>query len=171
MRTLLLLRHAKSDWKRQTSGDFDRPLNRRGRNNAVHVGQWMKQHHLHPDRVICSPALRTRETLQLLRSKLDIPDACIHFDDRAYLADAQTLSTILTRCPHDINTVLLIGHNPGMELLLEYLCGSDIPLSEKGKLMPTATLAQIALRDDWRALCAGAGKLIKITRPGELTRT
>ena len=128
----------------------------------------MKQVHLHPDWVISSPALRTRETLEHLRSKLDIPDTCIHFDDRAYLADAQTLLTILTQCPHDTNTILLIGHNPGLELLLDHLCGPDLPLPEDGKLIPTATLVQIALPDDWRTLSAGAGKLIQITRPSEL---
>lgn len=168
MRTLLLLRHGKSDWKQQASEDFDRPLNERGRDAADRVGQWMKHHHLPPEWVICSPAARTRETLALLRAHLTVPDTLIDFDDQVYLADLGTLLAVLAHCPQDMNNILVIGHNPGMEELLEYLCGENLPLSAKGKLMPTATLAQIALPDDWRRLAARSGKMIHIIRPDEL---
>ena len=104
----------------------------------------------------------------LLRAHLSVPDTLIDFDDRVYLADPGTLLAVLARCPQDMNNILVIGHNPGLEELLEFLCGEQLPLSSKGKLMPTATLAQIALPDEWRGLTARSGKLIHIVRPDDL---
>ena len=167
MRTLLLLRHAKSDRTQPVSEDFDRPLNQRGREAADGVGRWMKHHHLQPEWVVCSPAARTRETLTLLRTHVTIPETLIDFDDRVYLADVETLLAVLARCPQDVNNVLMIGHNPGLEQLLLYLCGEGLPMSSNGKLLPTATLVQIDLPDDWRALSARAGKMMHIVRPSE----
>jgi phosphohistidine phosphatase len=167
MRTLLLLRHAKSDRDQPVIEDFARPLNARGRAAATRMGAWMKEHHLQPEWVICSPAVRTRETLSLLREHLAIPDTLIDFDDRVYLADSATLLGVLARCPEDMNNVLLIGHNPGIEQLLAHLCGEPLPLSATGKLMPTAALAKIALPDDWHTLPLRAGKLSHIIRPEE----
>ena len=167
MRNLFLLRHAKSDRTQQIT-DFDRPLNGRGRDAALRIGKWMKRHRIQPEWVICSPALRTRETLDLLRSKLKISDELIDFDKRAYLADVRTLLAILARCPKDMSNILLVGHNPGLEELLDYLCGPNLPISEKGKVMPTAALAQIALPDEWRKLASRTGKLTRIVRPGDI---
>lgn len=163
-----MLRHAKSDRQRQYLTDLDRPLNERGRDAARRLGKWMKRRQLEPEWVTCSPAVRTRETLQLLRSHLDIPDALINFDDRLYLADVEMLLKVLARCSRDISNVMVIGHNPGLEQLVEYLCGEDLPLSSKGKLLPTASLVQIALPGDWRALAARSGKLEGIVRPEDL---
>jgi len=168
MRTLFLLRHGKSDWKQEVSADFDRPLNERGRDASDRVGQWMRQHHLQPEWVVCSPSKRTRETLAQLRAYLSVPDTLIDFDDQIYLADIASLLAVLTRSPQDVSNVLLVGHNPGMEQLLIYFCGESPPLSKKGKLMPTASLAQIALPDDWHALAPASGKLVQIIRPEDL---
>ena len=165
MRTLLLLRHAKSDRDQPVVEDFARPLNARGREDAARMGGWMKEHHLQPEWVICSPAVRTRETLALLRTRIAIPDTLIDFDDRVYLADLTTLLAVLVRCPQDMSNVLLIGHNPGLEQLLVHLCGEALPLSAKGKLLPTAALAQVALPDDWGSLPSRIGKLVHIIRP------
>jgi phosphohistidine phosphatase len=168
MRDLLLLRHAKSDRQQLSSGDISRPLNKRGRGAALRVGNWMKRHRIRPQWVICSTALRTRETLDLMRSEVNIADELIAFDKRAYLADVGALLAILARCPEDMNNILVIGHNPGMEQLLDYLCGPKLPLSEKGKLMPAGTLAQVSLPDDWRKLAPGSGKLARIIRPEDI---
>jgi len=169
MRTLLLLRHAKSDRGQPALEDFARPLNSRGREAAARVGAWMKKHHLQPEWVVCSPSARTRETLALLREHLAIPGTLIDFDDRVYLADVPDLLEVLARCPEDMSNVLLVGHNPGLEHLLAYLCGEPLPLSAKGKLLSTAALAQVALPDDWHGLPLRAGKLIHLIRPEELT--
>ncbi len=168
MRTLLLMRHAKSDWAQLGLTDFDRPLNDRGQKAARRMGLWMKEARVQPDWVICSSACRAQQTLDGLREPLSMPDTQIQHEARAYLAAPDTLLSLLADCPHDKAHVLLIGHNPGLEELLTHLCGNTVPLSKTGKLMPTATLAQIALDDDWHHLDSGSGRLIEIVRPREL---
>lgn len=167
-RNLYLLRHAKSDWNDQGAEDSERRLNERGRGAAKRIGLWMKQQGIQPKQVICSPAARTRETLELLRNHVKIPDTQISFDDELYLAAVQTLLSILAQCPQEQNDVLLVGHNPGIEELLAYLCGENLPLSKKGKLMPTATLVHVALPGDWHRLAPNSGKLVSIVRPEDL---
>ena len=104
---LILMRHAKSDWDDPLLSDFERPLNRRGRDNAVRMGGWLKQHGFLPDAVLCSAAARTRETFALL----DI-DASVTFEQRLYLAPAQVMLRCLKTAEAD--TILMIGHNPGI---------------------------------------------------------
>ena len=168
MKTLLLFRHAKSDWGNPGQADFDRPLNERGSKSAKRMGEWMKQQHIQPEWIICSPAQRAQETLSLLRHSISIPDTLVQFDERVYQASLSTLLEIIAQCPEDMDNIMLVGHNPGMDELLTYLCGANLPLSSKGKLMATATLAQISLPDDWQQLKSECGKLQQITRPGEI---
>lgn len=169
MRTLLLMRHAKSDWDQPGLSDIERPINQRGQDTASQMGAWMKAQHIQPEWIICSNACRAQQTLAGLRQHLTIPDSLIHIEEGAYLATPDSLLALLANCPSDMDHILVIAHNPGLEELLYHLCGPDLPLSDKGKLMPTATLAQVALDDDWQQLLAGSGKLIAITRPRELT--
>ena len=168
MKTLLLFRHAKSDWGNPGMQDFDRPLNERGKKSAKRMGTWMKEAHIQPEWVICSPAVRARETLQNLRKQLDIPDTLVQFDDRLYLADVAKLLEVLSQSPQDMDYIMLVGHNPGLDDLLVYLCGPNLPLSSKGKLMATATLAEVCLPDDRQQLSPQCGKLLRIIRPGEI---
>lgn len=168
MKSLLLFRHAKSDWSDLELKDFDRPLNKRGNKAAVRMGRWMKDKQIRPQWIVCSTARRAQQTLQGLRKHLVIPDTQINFQDRLYLADVATLLALLARCPRDSGPVMMIGHNPGLEELLLYLCGPDLPLSSKGKLMTTATLAQVSLPDDWQQLAPRCGKLQRIIRPGDI---
>ena len=169
MRTLLILRHAKSD---QACGlaDHERPLNERGRKAATRIGVWMKENNLQPELVICSSATRTQETLELLRKSLTIPDTLVHIEERAYLASTETLLQLLAESPDDMDQILLVGHNPGVEALLTYLCGTDLPLTASGKLMTTANLAQVGLPDDWRGLTPGCGMLKQLVRPCDLPK-
>ncbi len=170
MKTLYLIRHAKSD---QHGGlaDFDRPLNQRGQAAAVKIGLWLKQKHIQPEWVICSAAKRTQQTLEGICQHISIPATLIDYNERAYLANLYTLLELLGQCPEDMDHILMLGHNPGMEELLIYLCGSNLPLSNKGKLMATATLAQICLPDDWHQLPSRCGKLIQIIRPSEIKQS
>ena len=168
MKSLLLFRHAKSDWGDPDLKDFDRPLNERGEKSAERMGSWMKKSHIQPEWIVCSSAKRAQQTLQGLRKHLDIPDTLINYEDRLYQADTYTLLDIMAQCPQDMDNIMLIGHNPTFEELLIYLCGSKLPLSPKGKLMATATLAQVNLPDDWQQLAPKCGKLQQITRPGEI---
>jgi len=168
VRTLILLRHAKSDWQHEGLSDIQRPLNSRGHKDALTIGKWMAEHHLTPEWVLCSTAQRTRETLAQLNKSLTIPESLIQFEERLYQASLEQLLQLLDQCPQDLDQILLIGHNPGVEQLLGYLCGNTVPLSSSGKLMSTATLAQVALPDDWKQLPEGCGKLLDIIRPKEL---
>jgi len=168
MKTLLLLRHAKSDWNHPDLTDHQRPINSRGQKAAAKIGKWMKENHVQPEWIICSSATRARETLAVISEHLHTPESLMHFSDDVYLADVETLLQVLAGCPEDIDHVLLIGHNPGMEELLTYLCGEELPLSDNGKLIPTATLAQITMPDDWQKLQHCSAKLSQIIRPKEL---
>ncbi len=168
MKSLLLFRHAKSDWGDPDLKDFDRPLNERGEKSAARMGRWMKENHIQPEWIVCSTAKRAQQTLQCLRKHLDIPDTLIIHEDRIYMADVATLLDIMAQCPEDMDHIMLIGHNPTLDELLYYLCGPNVPLSAKGKLMATATLAQVSLPDDWQQLAPECGKLQQIARPGEI---
>jgi phosphohistidine phosphatase len=166
-RELFILRHAKSDWDSGAIKDSDRPLNKRGRKDASKIGAWMREHYLYPGEVFCSTAVRARETLQAVVKELELPAEHLQYLDELYLADLQTLLKILSRIPSELNSVMLVGHNPGLDDLVNHLSETAIPLTESGKLMTTSCLAHFKLPDDWHEL-AGKGKLVQIVRPADL---
>jgi phosphohistidine phosphatase len=167
-RELLILRHAKSDWDSGVAADFNRPLSKRGKNDAPRVGAWLYREGLVPDLVVSSPAERARQTASKVCKCLDIKKGRIHWDRDIYEAEAQTLLSVLSRCPPDAATVLLIGHNPGLEHLLMHLVGDDLEIPDDGKLLPTATVARLEMPDDWHDLPCGSAQLVSITRPKSL---
>lgn len=164
---LLILRHAKSAWDTETESDFERPLSKRGQRDAPRMGHWLGQQGLIPDYVISSPALRAKQTTLKVCEALKLDATRLHWDNRIYEASPGTLLQVLASCPKRAHRVLLVGHNPGLELLLGYLC-NDIPLPADGKLLPTATLAHIEMPDDWTQLDPGVGHLNALTRPRSL---
>jgi phosphohistidine phosphatase len=168
MRMLMLLRHAKSDWDSGAVDDFARPLAERGRKAAERMGVWMRRHAGVPDYVISSPAVRVRETVRILCEVLGRDATQVVYEDSLYLADAGELLSLVHGFPDEAKSVMLVGHNPGLEELLVYLCGDDVPTAANGKLLPTAALAQIAVAAAWRNLRKNSGRLIAITRPREL---
>lgn len=165
---LMILRHAKSDWNTDAASDFERPLAGRGIKDAPRMGSWMGRHGLQPEYVISSPALRAWQTVVPVCRKLGIAETDIHWDGRAYLADVESLLEVLAECPGGAGSVLLVGHNPGLEELVEHLCGDDAARPADGKLLPTATLARITVPDDWTGLPPDSGSLVGITRPRDL---
>jgi len=167
-RTLLILRHAKSSWDSDAATDFDRPLAKRGEKDAPRMGAWMKQEGLRPDHVVSSPAQRAKQTVLAATKKLGIEPDAIHWEPEVYGASLRTLLQVLAACPSKAKTVLLVGHNPGLEELVEHLGGTGITLPADGKLLPTAALARIELPRDWESLGSGSGRLLSITRPKEL---
>ncbi|MFM8320243.1 MAG: SixA phosphatase family protein [Chloroflexota bacterium] len=161
MKTLLILRHAKSSWKTDGLPDHERPLNARGLKDAPQVGQRLVEHGLLPERVLCSTARRARNTAEL------VVDACgytgdLTLLDELYEATAGTYLAALARCAGEAGTVLLVGHNPTCEELLQRLTGQYLP-------MPTAALAQVRLPlDSWAAAAeARRGELVSLWRPKE----
>lgn len=163
-RELLLLRHAKSAWDTDAATDFDRPLTQRGRQAAPQMGHWMHHRGLRPDHVVSSPAKRALQTAEKICVELQVDQGAIHWEPRIYEANVHTLLKVLAECPAKARRVLLVGHNPGLETLLLYLC-PDTPLPDDAKLLPTATLAHIELPDDWSELTVDSGRLLEIQRP------
>ena len=167
-RELLILRHAKSDWSADDTADFRRPLAKRGKHDAPKVGAWLYREGLVPDHVVCSPAERARQTAEIVCKRLDYKKKKIVLEAGIYDAGVQELLDVLERCPASAATVLIVGHNPGLEELVMHLVGEDLDLPEDGKLLPTATVARLEMPDDWRALAAGSAQLVSITRPRSL---
>lgn len=162
MRTLLLLRHAKSDWTDDDEQrDIDRPLNARGRRDAPRMALVLAKRCPAPDLVVCSNAARTRETLELIRAAASIA-APVREEPRIYEAPVERLFEIARGFPDEAKVVLQVGHNPGMERLIKLLTGTTA-------IVPTATLARIELNiRRWSDLAPGAGTLAHVWRPKEL---
>lgn len=165
MRTLYLLRHAKSSWKDDSLSDFDRPLKGRGRKAAEQIGQVLVEEKLlstaQSPLVISSPAVRARETTELVleSSGLKLKP---RFDERIYEADVRTLLQVVHAIPDESDTALLVGHNPGFENLLAYFTGDM-------RHMPTAALAKIEFDvKTWKKVSEGAGRLEWFVTPKEL---
>ncbi|MGA7982533.1 MAG: histidine phosphatase family protein [Chromatiaceae bacterium] len=164
-RELLILRHAKSDWNSDGSNDFQRPLAKRGKKDAPRVGEWLYREGLVPDFVISSPAERAKQTAVKVCKSLDFKKKQIVWDDAIYAADAPELLQVLARCPAAASTVLLVGHNPGLEDLVKFLAGDEVETPDDGKLLPTAATARLEMPDDWQALERGCAQLVSVTRP------
>lgn len=164
-RHLLILRHAKSAWDTDAATDFERPLAKRGRKSARRVGRWVRHQGVIPDYVVSSPARRAKQTVTRVCRVLGVKAKRIHWDARIYGADTQSLLDVLADCPKRAKTVLLAGHNPGLEELLRHLCSSHVETPPDGKLLPTAAIAHVRMPKSWKALKAGQGRVLSITRP------
>jgi phosphohistidine phosphatase len=168
-RELMLLRHGKSDWSLQLD-DFDRPLKDRGKRGAQRMGVWLQQQELVPDLVLSSPAERAIVTAQKAVKAMGCDARRIVQDRRIYAARVEDLLQVLAEQPPEAQRVMLVGHNPGLEYLTEFLADKPIPLPSDGKLLPTATLAIVELPESWQALKAGVGQLVSITRASSLPK-
>ena len=170
MKTIYLLRHAKSSWQDQGAEDIDRRLSKRGREAAKAMANYLSAEGIVPAQILCSPALRTRETLERMEAKLDaaIP---IRFEKGIYNADAPSLLRRLRRLSDALPSVMVIGHNPGIERLALMLAG-DGEATARDKLAnkyPTGTLAVLtALIDHWRDLGPEGARLEAFVRPKDL---
>lgn len=167
MKTLGLLRHAKSDWDDAGLRDFDRGLNDRGRRGAALIGRHIAEQGIAWDAVIASPAERVKRTLEA--SGLPLAP---HFDERAYLADAATLMELLRDVGGDPASVLLVGHNPGLHELLFRLVDPDREtqlFARAAEKFPTASFAVLELAiDTWAQIAPGCGTLAHFARPRDL---
>ena len=162
MKTLLLLRHAKSSWDDPALRDFERPLNERGLHAAPLVGRFIARRKLRPDLVLSSPAERARQTAALVAEAARLA-APLRFDERIYEATPARLVEVVSQVEESVATLLLVGHNPGMEELIELLTGET-------RRMPTAALARLALdTDKWARLREGTGRLEELIKPKDLT--
>lgn len=171
MRTLYLLRHAKSDRSDPGLADSDRPLAPRGRRDAPAVAAYMRTHGYRPDLVLCSTAVRTRETLALLLPELGGTIA-VDYDRTLYLASPEVMLQRLRDVGEETGSVLMIGHNPGMARLAGMLAprGERRALARMREKYPTCGLAVIHLHiDRWEQVEPGAGTLTDFMIPAELS--
>ncbi len=161
MKTLILLRHAKSSWGDAALDDFDRPLNDRGRKAATKLGKYIASQQTPIDLILSSPANRARQTTDLvLKASALSPE--LRLDQRIYEASSARLMEVVSQIDEDRKMVLLVGHNPGMEELVFLLTGN----SER---MPTAALATISLNvKRWDRVIASKGTLESLLRVKEL---
>ena len=160
MKTLYILRHAKSSWDDRSLSDFDRPLNARGLRAAPFIGSLMKEHGLIPDVIVSSPAMRAKQTAELVREAAGFEPE-VTFSERIYEATVGTLVSIISDIDNTNVSALIVGHNPGSEGLVCYLTGEIAP-------MPTAALAVIGLKiDEWDDISAGCGTMTRVFRPRE----
>jgi phosphohistidine phosphatase len=168
MRTLYLLRHAKSSWSERSLADYERPLAARGRRDAKRIAQHLVREGVEPELVICSTAVRTRETLDRVRRAFGA-GVTVELDDELYGASSPGLLERLHAVPDDVASVMLIGHNPGLEDLALALASSGDRLSELEAKFPTAALATLEVPTAaWRELAAGDAVLAAFVVPREL---
>ena len=162
MRTLLVLRHAKSSHKHTDLSDHDRPLNKRGKRDAPRVGQLLREQRLSPGAILTSSAKRARRTADEV-ARGSTFDGPVQIEPRLYLADPATIVDVLRRADSDARRVMVVGHNPGMEDLVERLTGET-------EVLPTAGLVRISLPiDRWKDLkLSTKGQLKAVWRPKEL---
>jgi phosphohistidine phosphatase len=163
MKTLFLMRHAKSSWDNPELADFDRPLNQRGLKAAAFMGKLMKERGIEPDLILSSPARRAAHTAQIVKREGQFL-AEISYDEKIYEASPLTLLYLLKRVDNAVNSLLLIGHNPGFESLLKLL-------TSETRSMPTAALAKITmLIENWSDINEHCGKLEFLIKPKEEMR-
>jgi phosphohistidine phosphatase len=169
--TLTLFRHAKSSWDDSVPRDFDRPLNKRGEKAAVTMGTWVKRTGLTFDHVVASPAVRVIETIdQFVKGTAQRLEP--NWDRRIYLASSATLMDVLRDQSDEHRSVLMVGHNPGLEDLVLDLCPDDgtSPLrASVWEKYPTAAIARMELNvNHWSELERGLGHLTHFIRPRDL---
>ncbi len=121
MKTLLLIRHAKSSWTDPDMDDFDRPLNKRGKVNAPEMAERLKQRGVLPELLIASPAKRTKSTAKIMAKEWNYPRQAILFEEELYLCYASTFLKVITRIDDDFDAVAIFAHNPGITDFANYL--------------------------------------------------
>jgi phosphohistidine phosphatase len=162
MKTVLLMRHAKSSWKDHKLKDIERPLNKRGKKDAPRMGHLIKDKELQPQLILSSPAVRAKQTIELFTEKLD-HKVKVEYLDAFYLAEPNIYADALRALPDDLERVMLVGHNPGLEGLLQILSGQV-------ESLPTAAIAYIVLPvSHWSELKEDThGEIIELWKPRDL---
>ncbi|MFF8669342.1 SixA phosphatase family protein [Streptomyces sp. NPDC015242] len=166
LRRLVVLRHAKSAWPVDVA-DHERPLAPRGRRDAPAAGRALAAADCLPDLALCSTAVRARRTWELASAEWGTPPPVRH-DRRLYAAGPAGLLTVVRETPAEVETLLLIGHNPGLEELVLALAGDglDDTLERVRTKFPTAAIAVLSWRGTaWRDLAPGAALLTSVTVP------
>ncbi len=171
MKTLGLFRHAKSDWNDARLRDFDRPLNERGHKGAAIMGKHIRDYGVKWDRIIASPAVRVTQTIEIASAAAGGTPP-VNWDRRIYLANSATLLDILRDQDGDPASIIMVGHNPGLEDLIFDLVPDDgsSPLRDiVEEKFPTAAFAVLELDiDTWEEAEEGCARLVHLVRPRDI---
>jgi len=171
-RTLYLLRHAKSSWDDAALADHDRPLAPRGLRAGATIARHLREQGIAPDLVLCSSALRTRQTLELVAEGFGTDAAPeVVIESGLYEASAEDLLARVRRVPDGIGSVMLIGHQPAIQDLALALVSSASDRERLGGKFPTAALATLAVPGAWRDFATGSARLESMVKPRELERS
>ena len=163
MRTITLIRHAKSSWSDPNLSDFERPLNKRGIRDAPRIATALSEQDISFDKVLCSAAQRARQTLALLSQHLDINEAIIEYRNELYGASVDRLLSCIAQQPKSVQHIALVGHNPGIEDLADLI--SRVAIGP----MPTCCVVQLSLEcTTWSILPPHCGNLVLQLKPKEL---
>ena len=169
VRTIILLRHGKSSWSDSTLADIDRPLAPRGERASRSIAKYIRRKRIRPALVLCSPSLRTRQTLDAIEPSLGKP-CSVELVPQLYAASEHELLERLRALPESVSSAMLIAHNPGLHNLALVLAsrGADLPqLEEK---FPTGALATLAVHSDsWSAVSPGDAELVDYVVPRQLS--
>lgn len=163
---LYIMRHAKSDWSGPQISDFDRPINKRGTRNAIRIGGWMNENNHIPQKIISSPALRAKETIELVAeqiSKFNLED--LTYEDELYLAGFTQLIEFINTYKDKVKSLMLVGHNPGIENLVNYLCDRS---GDKETIVTTANLFIFKFSSDSFNTAVDIIELVEAIKPREL---
>ena len=159
MKKIFVLRHAKSSWSDFSLKDFDRPLSTRGIQDAELMGNYFKAKKIGLDVLISSPSKRTKETLDHFFSS-NIPK--IEYEKSLYHAHLEDILEVITSSLEDINTIMIVGHNPSMHEVTEFLSGDFLPK------YPTCGLATLTYEGEWKDVRANSCELDSFKMPREL---
>ena len=161
MNTIILLRHAEAGFASGGMTDFERTLNVNGSKEAEDIGGQLVSQNLLPDVILCSAATRAMQTYEgVFHQQLDLKAPSYYRE--LYLAPLNTLLDISVEWAARADTLMIIGHNPGLESFLKYLCGSDLPYDENGTLFSTGNCAVIKVAG---GIVGGKGSLVSLLRP------
>jgi len=166
VRTLYLVRHAKSSWDDPALVDQERPLAPRGRRDGKLLAEHLRERGIEPELVLCSSAARARETLELVRPALG--GSTVLVEDELYGASSDRLLARIRRVPDEVESVMVIGHNPGLEELALALASIGDELERLEQKFPTAALATLALTGTWDRLAPGSAALTTYVVPKQL---
>jgi phosphohistidine phosphatase len=146
MKTIYLVRHAKSFWGDQSTPDFDRPLNKRGKKDAPFMGSILNEKIIKPDLIIASPAKRAKKTAIAIADTISYPEKKIIYSEELYEASINTILKILQKLDERHNTIMIFGHNPGFTLLNNHISNHYIDN------IPTCGIVALRLNKNWSEL-------------------
>jgi phosphohistidine phosphatase len=165
---LWLLRHAKSSWDDDRLADVDRPLAARGERAADAMAAYVADASIRPQLVLCSPALRARQTLEHVRASLGEPE--VRIEPEVYTFDPEPLLALLRSVPDEVGSVMLVGHNPAFHDLAVMLARTGDGLLDLVAKYPTGALAELEPDASWSELAAGGAVLTRFVTPRTLER-